>query len=338
MRPLDELRRDLKLALAARLASDPELIDQAVYEATLGWHATRENTPSVREHPLAEPRPYGHQLHVITDWVPETRAEAAEREARADASAWVYGDQDGPPPERVRILDLLDQRTWWRARVGEWTQRAEALQMRQTEPVRVADMTLDHQVRLLALLRRNARNLHFQYGSRLLGAPDDVVWSHDAENPREWLEEQPLIRELVWRTTPWAESPLTWRPLKEAKSDVLLIVRRHGRDEQIWARRIDFEWWQIVEDGYTRVPPDWIRETGTEWRWPWQEEAEEAGVLDPTLGGHIMSPPPFECPHGRGDDCLLCEDGDDPDSGDDRDYDDYSRTSLGFTRGDGAPY
>jgi hypothetical protein len=296
----NELNNTIAQILTAELAIDPERAQRAARAITRDWDITRVDTPESDIHPLAEQK-HGHYLRITTDWQPETPGETADRQAREAARHWAWGDHDDPPPERVNILDLLEQDTWWRARVEPWTEWEKRHACKLTEPVRLqpADdpddpwrdikvMDLDHKVALLAWLRRNANSLHARLATRFGDAPDDVWFSWEREDPHEWLEDQPLVKALVWQTTPVAESPLTWRPLSEVESGALVIVRRHGRDEQIWARRIAGEWWQIIENGWTRIPPAWIRETGTKWRLPWLEEAEAAGVL-PIEADHQLS-------------------------------------------------
>jgi len=313
-----ELRKDIAQILGA-LGMDPERAENAAWAITASWRVERINTPTKDAHPLIE-QEYGHFLRIGTEWRPETPAEVADREARHAAVAWACGDHDDPPPERVSINDLLDQDTWWRAHIQPWTEWKT--RDRATEPLRllppddphdiwdgVKIMDLDHKVALLAWLRRRADALHDREARWFGGAPDDVWESWEREDPKEWLEGKPLIKALVWQTTPVAYSPLTWRPLAEVEAGALVIVRRYGLDEQIWARRIAGEWWQIIEHGWTRVPPAWIRETGCEWRLPWPE-AEFASVL-----GVLPAQPVEICDHGQvvdpADPCPLCEDDDD---------------------------
>lgn len=266
MNPNSEFRRDVALTLVSVLGIDPERAKDAAWAVTHNWRVERINTPNKDHHSLAEV-PYGHYLRISTDWQPETLGETTEREARHEARMWgLSHDDDQPPPPRTRILDLLDQDIWWLARVDG---RATSM--------RLADMGFDHKVSLLAWLRARASRFHGQLGTWLGDAPDDVWASWSREDSAEWLEDQPLIKALVWHTTPVGCAPLTWQPLREAPAGRLAIVRRGGRDEQAWAVRLDGEWWQIDAQGYTRIPPTWFREPDNEWRPPWDEDMAAAG-------------------------------------------------------------
>jgi hypothetical protein len=221
----DELRTGLTESLHAALteitgqrsAIPDQLIEQAVNRVIEDWRVTRVDTPNADEYPL-RPEPHGHYLKVTLPHVPETDDERTERELRWEAYLW--DADDGPPPERVGVRQLLRQDTWWRMtapdRPGATGNRGVRLP---TIPVRIEDMTHDHRVSLLAWLRQRAERLHSDAFGELWGAPDDVWAFHERQDPREWLEENELVQALVHWTTPYGEAPLTWRPMNEAPRD-----------------------------------------------------------------------------------------------------------------------
>jgi hypothetical protein len=324
MNPLQELRRDLKLALAARLAIDPELIDDAVYEATLGWHADRVTTPECGIYPLAE-QEYGHYLRVLTDWVPETAVERTERETRMLARHWAWeahaytldlergeelDDEPGPPPERVNVNELLEQNIWWRMRISRDPDDKTTL------PIRLADMAHDHRLALLDFLRQRAPHYKMRedwaFAARPGPSGDMAQLAFEEECDRQWntpsakwLEDQPLIRALVYWTTPYAESPVTWHPMDEAPRDsgTLIMVR-----------------WAELED-LGEIPARWIGRT-----YHWSVEGGTGSFSDDAFTAWRELRPDEYCEHNvpsieqygrRVEYCRWCDHGHGPDGGDD---------------------
>lgn len=95
------------------------------------------------------------------------------------------------------ILDLLRQDEWWRPF--------------EKPPVRLVDMTVSHRRNLVAWLERRAFSLHLQEsfrnamiavspigpgGDMACDAFDSMSMEHDRKDPREWLDEQPLVQKL----------------------------------------------------------------------------------------------------------------------------------------------
>lgn len=113
----------------------------------------------------------------------------AEREARERHQSrlgWLYGPNryEGPPPADVRMWQLLEQRKWWRTADGQ------VLRLKEMEP--------SHRVNVLRMLWRQAESLHREYTwSTFGGAPFDVQAEAEAEDPWEWVREQPLYRRLA---------------------------------------------------------------------------------------------------------------------------------------------
>lgn len=101
------------------------------------------------------------------------------------------------PDSYARLATFVEriarQDEWWLTGDGRW--------------VRVDDMDADHRRNLLALLRRNARQLHMAYGTWLMTGPEPsgdaardayehVIAVHELATPDEWLEDTPLVRKL----------------------------------------------------------------------------------------------------------------------------------------------
>lgn len=115
-----------------------------------------------------------------------------ERNARWEAKRardsavykWRLGSSDTPPPDGIRIDELLDQIAWWVTRDGR--------------KVRIAEMEPSHRMNLLNLMRRNAEAWKDAELNRFLmqGAPDDVTSSAEHLTGMEWLGQQRLYREL----------------------------------------------------------------------------------------------------------------------------------------------
>lgn len=191
-------------------------IRRAVIKATADWRTDRKETPSTDDHPLSEVH-YGHYIKVTLPWVPETEGERVERELWHEAYFW--DPDDGPPPPRVGVNQLLRQDIWWRMNSPEGSPE-------RTMAIKVEEMTHGHRLGLLGWLRSKARNLHSAVFAQLGDAPDHVWMSHERQDPSEWLEEEPLVRSLAHWTTPYGESPLTWRPMHEAPTDGTTILAR----------------------------------------------------------------------------------------------------------------
>lgn len=111
-------------------------------------------------------------------------------------------------------------------------------------PIRIEDMTHSHRLSLLGFLRKRAGRAKWRADLRLASMPEpggdmacdafdavcDEQWNTPAE---EWIEDQPLIKALVYWTTPWGDSPLTWRPMNEAPRGIPstpIMVRYRDRD------------------------------------------------------------------------------------------------------------
>lgn len=95
---------------------------------------------------------------------------------------------------KMSVLDLLDQDKIWVTREGQ------TLTLEEMEP--------SHRRNTLALLRRKAFSLNLLYFTRYFGGygPSgemaQLAFDHAADefidqNPKEWLEEQPLVRRLA---------------------------------------------------------------------------------------------------------------------------------------------
>ena len=292
-RDFDELRGRLADALAEHMGVPLAAVEDAVEYAMDGWAVTRKDYPHRDDHPLAEPR-FGHTIVATLPFVPETDAEAAKREAWAAAQHWAavswipgfdpaiaaaggYTDEDdpGPPPERIGANQLLGQGLWWRARDESGSG---------TVAVRLEDMTHDHRMGLLGFLRRNAAKYKMREDWHFAATPGpngdmaqlafeqecDRQWATPAD---QWIEDQPLVRALVYWTTPVAESPLTYQGMETAPHDGTVIMVRwvgapeYGEIRAAWSRR--YEDWLTV-DGDGNVDP-YVggfddREEPIEWR------------------------------------------------------------------------
>jgi hypothetical protein len=301
--PRDEMLDTLTAALAVQLVDadcaprDADL-RAALDAATADWDFRRTVYPNADDHPLSQPR-YGHALVAIGPFIPETNAERTERELRREAYFW--DADDGPPPVRVGIRQLLRQDTWWRMNATPERQEGD----NRTVAIRVEDMTHDHRLALLAWLRSKARNLHTSVFTELGGAPDDVWSSHERQDPREWLEEQELIQALVHWTTPYGESPLTWRPMVEAPcgAEAVIVVRYQGPDGEQTAQvtpSLAYGW--VTFPGY-----DPLMVSDGLGGFDYADPAEWRELRDDELPTPVTEFDP-NCPHGVGDDdhCPEC--------------------------------
>jgi len=248
----DELLNTLTAALAVQLAAVAPAIP-AVYlrgalaAAIAGWSVRRnrnivrddwglQDGSNVMRQSKGEVRE-GSILEITTAWRPETEDERTVREARMAAYCW--DEDDGPPVPGVTMSQILRQSTWWITRVpdrpGATGHAGIALPKL---AVRVEDMEHTHRLNLLAWLRKRAKRLHDSESWNFADAPDDVQRSFDNEDPREWLEDTKLIQALVHWTTPYGESPLTWRPMVEAPcgAETVIVVRYQGPDGELTAQ------------------------------------------------------------------------------------------------------
>lgn len=293
--PGDEFRTELADGINAALTeilSDSFVdvygddIRSAVVKATEDWRTKREITPSADDHPLAEVK-YGHYIQVNLPWVPETEDEKQSREARL--AAYLWDADDGPPLPGVRMTQLLRQSTWWRFRKDD-----------RLVPIPIEDMTHEHRLSVLGWLRDHAAGLHTSADLELLNAPDDVIRSHENQPPAEWLEEHELVQALAYWTTPYGESPLTWRPMNEAPRGIppTPIVVRYRQAGQwqiaIVVDSLEYRWVHfpsyeplLVPDGHGGE--DYARPV--EWRELRDEEREKPA-------------PPCDCE--RGETCPRC--------------------------------
>jgi len=243
--PVNELRTDLANALADHMSIPLRVVEEAVNAVTADWAIRRQDYPHSGQHPM-ESDDHGHRLVATLPFVPETDDERTHREAGEAARLWAFcaqgadwddwdaGEEIGPPPQRVGAALLLDQCHWWRGR----ERTADGGFSEHTVPMRLADMTHDHRMALLEWLRQRAPRFKLRADWVMAGSPppfgdmacdafeaacDDQFATPDDE----WIERQPLVRALVRWTTPYAESPLTWRPIAEAprRFDTLIIGR-----------------------------------------------------------------------------------------------------------------
>lgn len=282
--PLDELRRAMGKALAeaAQRAGIPqEVVDnmtqtgrfrEAVHGATDGWIAKRRVSPAADDHPLQEVR-YGHRIEAVLPFVPETEDRAERRRQRSEAFMWAIRAHElcrrglpmlEPPPERVSLLELLEQDTWWRQQVGNavpepttgedpapFTQPAQVV----TAPIRLDRMTHGHRLNLLGWLQARAKHAKAlaeqQFMASIsgpLGPSGDMAC--DAvdrefgqlldESPQSWLARQPLVQALARWVTVWVDDPkLQWHRADDWRdsppSNVLVVIARRPIGQQVYA-------------------------------------------------------------------------------------------------------
>ena len=296
------------------------LVRDALAAVTADWRVVRKDYPNTDQHPLESDR-YGHELIATGPFVPETDEETAEREAWEAARSWAwrahqfswdpqdlgYDDGECPaPPERVGASQLLDQGLWWRARTSTDSDN------RATEAIRLEDMTHDHRLALLGFLRRNAPRYKLRADWSYVSVPgpqgDMATLAFEEECSRqwetsaaEWIEDQPLVQALVYWTTPYGESPLTWRPMEEAPRDGTVIAARWENagpldepERVYWTRTMG---WYLVDSDSPHDEAD-IGFDG----WRELRNDEQPTPIEP------FDP---NCPHGVPDDehcwdCLDC--------------------------------
>jgi hypothetical protein len=246
-RPIDTFRHELTSAIAEQFESlshpvDREVLKGVIRRITDAWRVERED--SMSSIPGEEGKVWGYEFEVTLPWRPESEQETEAREARWAAMVW--DPEDGPPMPGVTMLQLLRQDTWWMYHPKPYWEGSSPLLS-----VRVENMTHSHRMAVLAWLRSRANELHAQVAGELLGAPDDVWSSYDVELPEEWLEEQELVWALDRWTTPWAESPLTWKPITEAPCDGTVIMAADMQANDAFRIKWDSYWrgWIIVDDG-----------------------------------------------------------------------------------------
>lgn len=318
---LDELRADLASALAHELGIPLAPVEQAIAVITEGWSVTRKDYPHRDDHPLAEPR-YGHQLVVALPFVPETGAERGDREAWRAAQLWTHqaswyswdpqdpgwdDDNLAPPPQRVGAAQLLKQGIWWRMRTSED-------EFAPTAPIRIEHMHHEHRLALLAFLRRNAARYKLRADWAMASGPQpsgdaacdafedacDQLWGTPDD---DWIEDQPLVQALVHWTTPYAESPLTWRPMNEAPHDGTVILAR-------WAEPLgDSPEEQFVKVYWSDHHWDWLADEGSG-EHPLIDELVEWRELRDDEATPFTAPEHAMCEHGidyNADHCLDCE-------------------------------
>jgi hypothetical protein len=318
-RPIDRFRQLLTDSIAEQLRRlDPlhpvshTLLRTVIRQVTDNWQVDQHDSSSEDSVRLGHD---GFALRVTTPWQSYSEEELDARDARLFALVW--NPEDGPPPPGVSILQLLRQDTWWLTRAPDRPGSSGYCGVRlPLGPIRVEDMTHEHRMSTLAWLRRRADKLHSDAAVHLHGAPDEVWASYDAELPEEWLEEQPLIQALVRWTTPYAESPLTWKPILDIPYRQFEWVAVKSRDdsEGIYILRWD-SWSRRWEDQFGHVFYDLAEEDFLGWRDAFPEElplkppppCEHSGFecVDCDICGSEY----YSCPHGGyrdNDPCTYC--------------------------------
>lgn len=126
----------------------------------------------------------------------ETAEEKNEKAERAAAFFWK--PEDGPPPKRVGLLQLLEQNIWWIPK--------------DSAPIKLVDMADSHRRNLAGFLRRNAahyKNVELDSmfwsmagplgpsGDMAQDAAESTLNELENEDPLEWLGEKPLMQALV---------------------------------------------------------------------------------------------------------------------------------------------
>jgi hypothetical protein len=309
-RPIDTFRHELTSALVeqlheARSPVEHEVIKSVVRRITNGWTVTVHHSASPEDSDVM-----GYNLGLCLPWRRESDEEAAARQARWEAMMW--DSEAGPPPPGVSMSQLLRQDIWWQMRDAPPWEGGKLV------PVRIEDMDHNHRLNLLEWLRTRSEQLHSSLAGELLGAPDDVWASYEAEDPYEWIEEQELIQALVRWTTPYAESPLTWRPMAEAPKDGTVIVVRWAdagpldmSDRIYWSR--GGHGWYFGDGGSSQIYEDEF----SGWRelrddekpsLPLSLTCNHAGYDESNCGdcGALFYP----CSHGGSygsDECSWCE-------------------------------
>ena len=349
MKPLDELVTTLAggIFTALRDTHGPSFsrqrniavgdIESAVYAAIADWKVERKDTPHRDGHPE---QGYGHYVKATLPWVAETDTERTEREAREVARSWAwkasltswdredpgyYGDEVGPPPARVGIYHLLQQGLWWRMRAPDAADPDDGGRV-PTVAIRLEDMTHFHRLSLLGFLRQRAEQFKLREDWHYASMPGpngemaqdafetecDRQWNTPAA---EWIENQPLARALVHWTTPYAESPLTWRPTSEVTgrpgftavvrcTDGTELVAFWNPEEWVWERGED----SMPLDALNLEPVEWRALRDEERPLPPEPACEHPSFeeTDCEICGSIFYP----CRHGGvrdSDYCHACE-------------------------------
>lgn len=285
-RPIDTFRHELTSALVeqlqeARSPVEHEVIKAVVRRVTDGWTATVHHSASPDD-----PDVMGYNLGLCLPWRRESDEEAAARKARWEAMVW--DSEAGPPPLGVSMLQLLRQDIWWQTRDAPYWEGGKLV------PVRIEDMDHNHRLNLLEWLRTRAGQFHSQQAGVFLGAPDDVWAAYEAEDPYVWIEEQELVQALVRWTTPYAESPLTWRPMSEAPKDGTVVMASDALKSDAFRVCWDSYWggWVVAESGWQYGTPPSCDLFG------WRELRED----------EKPPPPSPECIHDgyEESDCGMC--------------------------------
>lgn len=121
--------------------------------------------------------------------VPVAELERRERNLRAR----LWSPEDGPPPENVTTLQLLDQRVWWKPL--------------NSDPIKVNDMEISHVVNLVNFFMRKASIFHskelrqFYWGPSPSGDAASDAWEDglselEKMNPQDWLRGKSLMKRL----------------------------------------------------------------------------------------------------------------------------------------------
>lgn len=159
-------------------------IRDAVATVTADWRVGK-GAPKSHDHPLYEwPDKVRFEIHTKPR---ELNAdEVADRERSMARWEWKRGVDDfkSEPPKGITRLDLLGQKVWWITK--------------EDVRVKLVDMNPGHRANTLALLERQAEQMHLVYAGSgvFMNAPDDVQASLENEDPRKWLSKQPLIKRL----------------------------------------------------------------------------------------------------------------------------------------------
>jgi hypothetical protein len=102
--------------------------------------------------------------------------------------------EDGPPPERITTMQLLEQDIWWKPK--------------EKPPLRIEDMEQGHIQNLHAFLLRRAPQLKLRYEMRMFSGPqpsgdaacdafDDGMSELWRQSPEDWILLYPLMKKLA---------------------------------------------------------------------------------------------------------------------------------------------
>jgi hypothetical protein len=205
---LDEMRSIFAQRLTQQLPDvDVQRLYDAVTACTQDWTAKRSASHFRDANGVVQDgadlvtgvhKPITELVRLTVAWQHtrnKTAEESTEERERVDAMLW--RPQDGPPPRRVPITRLLEQRTWWRPR--------------DADPIRLVDMEPSHRHHLLGFLRRNAARYKSAAEWNMFGmmsgpmgpsgdmATDAVEGIMDElidQRPEVWIDQQPLAKRL----------------------------------------------------------------------------------------------------------------------------------------------